>query len=70
MLAFITNGERNRVDLDARRLELSQIFNWYADDFGGADNITRYVSRYHAADVSEFSVEFLRYSWVLNASHR
>lgn len=66
MRAFVTDPERNHIDVTGRRLELSRIFDWYAEDFGGRANLAGYVNRYTEADVADFEVSFLEYSWELN----
>jgi hypothetical protein len=66
MRRFVTDATRNRVDHKRRTLHLSRIFDWYADDFGGRDNLAQYVDRYHPDDVAGYKVEFIDYSWELN----
>jgi len=48
-------------------LELSQIFEWYADDFGGADSLVSYVQKYYVGKI-KFNPEysFYEYNWSLN----
>ncbi len=48
-------------------LELSQIFKWYADDFGGADSLVIYVQKYHYGKI-KFGPNhsFYPYDWNLN----
>ena len=65
MRAFVNSGERNVIGDEG--MELSKIFEWFADDFGGAAAVPNYVDRYvDGRDVSKLPVEFLEYSWVLN----
>lgn len=66
MRRFINDPKRNTVDPKARRLELSQIFNWYAIDFGGKDALRSFLKPYLANDVSGYEVKFRQYSWKLN----
>jgi hypothetical protein len=68
MLRFLNDGRRNRVDVAARTLVLSRIFDWYADDFGGAPAVAAWVDRYIEPDVSGFAVTFSDYSWELNVA--
>jgi len=51
---------------DKFMLHLSQVFNWYADDFGGQAKLADYVDRYHAQSTRGFKVSFIDYSWDLN----
>lgn len=67
MKAFVTGkGGRNRIDVKARKAELSQIFNWYASDFGGKDKLAGYIDGYHPADLSRVKISFMDYDWTLN----
>jgi hypothetical protein len=68
MRAFVNDPQRNRILPDERRLELSRIFEWYAEDFGGRPALAAYVDRYADADVAGFSVSFLDYAWELNGA--
>jgi hypothetical protein len=66
MRSFVSDPTRNLIDSTNRRLELSQIFEWYASDFGGAEALAEYVDRYTALDVDTYSVSYRPYSWELN----
>jgi hypothetical protein len=68
MRRFVRDSTRNRVDDSARTLHLSSIFDWYAEDFGGQDALSHYVSKYLGRDVSDYAVVFLPYDWTLNAT--
>ena len=67
MRRFVGDPARNRIDLGGRRMQLSQLFNWYADDLGGPEQVDDYVNRYvDGVDVRGFAIDFLDYSWRLN----
>lgn len=66
MRAFVRDSSRNRVDRAARTLTLSRLFDWYADDFGGAASVPAFVGRWREEDLTGFSVSFLEYDWSLN----
>ena len=66
MRRFVNDPVRNPIDLKNRKLVVSQIFEWYADDFGGRDQIDEYIDRYHDADTTGWPVSFVEYSWELN----
>ena len=66
MKAFVHDKSRNFVDDGAKRLRLSQVFEWYADDFGGKEKVAAYISRYLGRDVSGYGVAYFGYSWDLN----
>ncbi|MCP4439928.1 MAG: DUF547 domain-containing protein [Aureispira sp.] len=53
--------------LSAKSLQLSQIFNWYASDFGGASNIVKYVQKYSDTPIKDKAkVSYREYDWKLN----
>lgn len=63
--AFINNKKYNV--LSAKSVEVSQIFNWYASDFGGADKIVAYIQKYSDTTInSSAKVTFKEYDWNLN----
>lgn len=66
MQAFVTDTTRNRVDRAAKKLWLSQIFNWYSQDFLSHGGVVAYVDSILPEDVSGYSVGFLDYDWSLN----
>ncbi|MEM7200306.1 MAG: DUF547 domain-containing protein [Planctomycetota bacterium] len=68
MRRFVADPSRNRVDHDAQRMELSKIFEWYADDFGGAEGVAGYVAKYLPGDraAAGYAVTHSEYSWTLN----
>lgn len=68
MKRFVNDATRNRIDRGGKRLLLSKIFEWNADDFGGKDKLPAYISRYvEGGSVEGFAVSFLDYDWTLNA---
>ncbi len=66
MRAFVTDTLRNRIDRSAGRLRLSRLFEWFAEDFGGASAVADYVSRWTERTVDALQVSFLDYDWSLN----
>ena len=66
MRRFLDDPSRNRIDRERRELRLSRIFEWYAEDFGGPQELARYVDGFVDGDVAGFDVSFLEYSWELN----
>lgn len=72
-LGFVNDPSRNRFDSAQRVAHLSAIFEWYADDFGGAAGVPGYVARYVAdPEVARslaaggWEIRTLRYDWSLN----
>ncbi|MFT4710018.1 MAG: hypothetical protein ACI9D0_000624 [Bacteroidia bacterium] len=71
MAAFLQDPSRNRIDPVAGALELSSIFDWFAEDFELEDaGIRNYVSRHAGLSstewIAEASLGYLDYSWALN----
>jgi hypothetical protein len=68
MKHFVNDGSRNRIERGGKRLMLSKIFEWNAEDFGGKDKLPAYLSKYaEGGSVQGFTVGFLDYDWTLNA---
>ena len=59
-----------RVDVTQRRVQLSQIFEWYARDFGGKTTAAiEFINRYRQEAIpDDYSVSFYTYDWSLNTS--
>ena len=71
---FINNPEKVRLDRENGVLHLSQIFEWYAEDFedthGSVINfISEYLPEADAAFLKkeEVQIQYLKYDWSLNA---
>ncbi|MDC0230909.1 DUF547 domain-containing protein [Aureispira] len=63
--AFINSTKFNF--LSSNSIEISQIFNWYAGDFGGSDKVVNFIQRYADTKVDDnASVKFKEYIWKLN----
>ena len=71
---FINNPEKVRLDRENGVLHLSQIFEWYAEDFEDThDSVINFISEYlPEADTAflaraEIQIQYLQYDWRLNA---
>lgn len=79
--AFLSDRSRNRYNEEAGRLEVSEIFDWYEDDFErgwqGWLSLSHFFSYYrnyiadtaHAQEIlttSNFEIHFLEFNWMLN----
>ena len=71
---FINNPEKVRLDRESGVLHLSQIFEWYAEDFEDTHHsVINFVSEYlPEADTAflaraEVQIQYLQYDWRLNA---
>jgi len=63
--AFINNSKYNT--LTENSIEISQIFNWYAGDFGGSDKVLGFIQKYSDTEISaKAKVKFKEYDWKLN----
>lgn len=60
-------NDRDFIHVNGANLEVSQIFDWYAGDFGGKENIVPFIQKYHLLKV-KFNPEysFYEYDWSLN----
>ena len=71
---FVNDESRNRFDTQARTAYLSQIFDWFSDDFEGAGGtVLNYIAGYTAdprlqLDLrsGSYEIEYLEYDWSLN----
>ena len=70
---FINNPEKVRLDRENGVLYLSQIFEWYAEDFEDTHNsvinfIAEYLPEADAAFLKkeEVQLQYLEYDWSLN----
>ena len=72
---LLESPEKNRVDVDERRVHLSPIFDWYQDDFpSGKEGLGRYLARFfppgperELLESGDFDIEHTDYDWSLNA---
>jgi hypothetical protein len=64
---WLADPTRNQIDRANRKLKLSKIFDWYAEDFGGKEKVAAWVAG-HLGDpsLSKWAVDYLEYDWTLN----
>lgn len=57
-----------KVNTSAQKVELSQIFNWYKDDFGGnKSSAINFINKYRAEKIpTSYKTSFYEYDWTLN----
>lgn len=70
--AYLANSEQNRYDAGRNVLKLSQILDWYKDDFGGAAGTREFVKKEGPESWKEkindrTRLEWIEYNWTLNA---
>ena len=71
---LLASPAKNRVDVAARTLFLSPIFDWFKEDFGGRpEAIGRYLATWYGPGPEralllsgEFRIESTDYDWSLN----
>jgi len=67
MKKWVNEPAFNKVDRGNKKLVLSQLFEWFADDFGGRNALPAYISKYaEGGSVDGFTVEFSEFDWSLN----
>ena len=61
------NDNPNAIAETDDEIQLSKIFDWYGEDFGGRENLIAYINQYRDEPLSSSKkVGFLKYSWKLN----
>ncbi|MDQ3309335.1 MAG: DUF547 domain-containing protein [Gemmatimonadota bacterium] len=71
---LLRSPAKNRLDVGAKRVYLSPIFDWYGQDFGQTDAaIGRYLARFYPAGPmrqlllgDDFKIVYTAYDWSLN----
>ena len=66
----MNNPEFLQIDNLAKKANLSEIFKWYASDFGGSKkNVLTFINKYKSTKIAnDYSVGYYAYDWSLNAS--
>ena len=60
-------NDPNFLNLKGETLEISQIFKWYAQDFGGSNNaILEFINKYRNEKIGNAKFKFYNYDWSLN----
>ena len=72
---FLNDTTRNSFDLKNRQANISEIFNWFDEDFGESDkNVLMFISKYVPKNISEdiksniskWELSYNDYNWNLN----
>lgn len=65
------NSDFLRVDDLKKTVKISEIFKWYAADFGGNNkSVLAYINSYRATAIpSEYRISFYNYNWELNSQN-
>ncbi len=71
--AWLADTTRNRFDAQKKRVEISKVFEWFAEDFQKeAGSATAWIARFRPTDKGWLiardkpTVSFLEYDWALN----
>lgn len=63
--SFLADTNRNKISPD--KVELSQIFEWFADDFTTKSDLIGFINTYAPVQVKQgVKPSFITYSWALN----
>ena len=68
--AFLNDRERNKFTNEGA--QLSEIFKWFADDFGGERGLRVYLGRYLNPSLAarirnnDYQIDYIEYDWTLN----
>jgi hypothetical protein len=70
--AWLNRPDLNRFMPDTKKIEISNIFNWYKNDFDKAGGVSKVLARYSPQQYREFlatgafETSYLPYNWALN----
>ena len=65
MKEFVNDTSRNK--LSAKKVELSEIFNWFQGDFTANGSVIDYINKYAEKPVNKKAkIKYLTYDWSLN----
>jgi len=65
MRTFINDDSRNKIARN--KVEISEIFNWFKDDFTNNGSVIDYLNRYADVEINQdASISYLNYNWQLN----
>lgn len=68
--SFLNDRERNRFGSDDA--DLSEIFKWFGDDFGGEKGLRTYLGKYLNPELAKrvkdgsYKIRYVEYDWTLN----
>jgi len=65
MKAFINDSSRNKIT--KKKVQISEIFNWFKDDFTKNGSVIDYLNKYSETEIkSNARISYLNYDWSLN----
>src|ERR1700730_18298990 len=64
---FLNQTRNVRVDTARREVSLSQIFQWYQQDFGGSpEAVLVFIGKYRTLDREKWKIRYIDYDWGIN----
>jgi len=64
---FLNNNDKG-VRFASGGMQLSKIFRWFSDDFGGDEGVVGFISRNYKGDIINSEIdEYIDYNWSLNS---
>ena len=65
MKAFVNDSTRNK--LSKKKVQISEIFNWFKDDFTKQGSVIDFLNKYAETEIkSNAKISYLKYDWSLN----
>lgn len=65
MKAFVNDPTRNK--LSKKKVQISEIFNWFKEDFTKNGSVIDYLNKYSETEIkSNAKISYLTYNWSLN----
>lgn len=66
MKAFINDSTKNK--LDKKKIQISEIFNWFKSDFTKKGSAIDYINKYSNIEINQNAkISYLKYDWSLNS---
>lgn len=63
--AFLKDTSKNDLS-DKKSVTISEIFNWYKDDFSSSGGVITFINKYHGSTFKSPKISYMVYSWDLN----
>lgn len=64
--SFLMNADKNKIE--SNKLVLSQLFDWYEEDFEKAGGLINFINSYTETEINKnANISFMEYNWSLNA---
>ncbi|WP_397445237.1 DUF547 domain-containing protein [Polaribacter sp. R77954] len=65
MKAFVNNSMRNKIS--KKKVQISEIFNWFKADFTKNGSVVDYLNKYSNTEINpNAKISYLKYDWSLN----